>query len=94
MADLSRKHPKNAPGPWFVDLTCIACDTCTDISPEIFWRGGVEEGVGAGEGADRRAYVRAYRPEDADLFRAALESCPVEAVGDEGDPASLRPGPG
>ena len=83
MADLNRRHPQNIPGPWFVDLTCISCDTCTDISPEIFWRD-----------ADRRAYVREHRPQEADLFRAALESCPVEAVGDLGDPASLRLGPG
>lgn len=80
MADPARKHPANVPGPWFVDLACISCDTCTDISPEIFGRDG-----------ERKAFVRAWRPEEAELFRAALESCPVEAVGDTSDPASLRP---
>ena len=79
MADPARRHPDNAAGPWFVDVTCISCDTCTDISPEIF-----------GRDAARKAFVREYRPDEADLFRAALESCPVEAVGDEGDPGSLR----
>lgn len=79
MADPAKKHPLNAPGPWFVDLACIACDTCTDISPEIF-----------GRDAERKAYVREHRPAEAELFRAALESCPVEAVGDLGDPASLK----
>ena len=79
MADPARRHPRNAPGPWFVDTACISCDTCTDISPEIF-----------GRDEARKAYVRELRPAEADLFRAALESCPVEAVGDEGDPASLR----
>ena len=78
MADLNRRHTMNAAGPWFVDQGCISCDTCTDISPEIFWRD-----------SDRKAYVREYRPSEAKLFRAALESCPVEAVGDEGDPTSL-----
>jgi ferredoxin len=80
MADPARRHPLNAPGPRFVDLGCIACDTCTDISPEIF-----------GRDADRRAYVRDQLPDEVALFRAALESCPVEAVGDEGDEASLAP---
>lgn len=78
MADLRKRHPQNASGPWFVDLGCISCDTCTDISPEIFWRD-----------AERKAYVQNYHPQEAALFRAALESCPVEAVGDEGDPATL-----
>ena len=79
MADPARRHPRNAPGPWFVDTACISCDTCTDISPEIF-----------GRDEARKAYVREQRPAEADLFRAALESCPVEAVGDEGDPGTLR----
>ena len=72
MPDPSRKHAANAAGPWYVDLTCVACDTCTDISPEIF-----------GRDEERRAFVREHRPADAELFRFALESCPVEAVGDE-----------
>jgi ferredoxin len=63
-----------------VDTACISCDTCTDISPEIFARDAL-----------RKAYVREHRPEEAALFRSALESCPVEAVGDEGDGASLAP---
>ena len=83
MADPARRHPQNVDGPWFVDVGCISCDTCTDISPEIFGRDGA-----------RKAFVREHRPEEADLFRAALESCPVEAVGDLGDPASLRARPG
>jgi ferredoxin len=70
MPDVSRKHPLNADGPWFVDLGCISCDTCTDISPDVFARD-----------ADRKAYVRAYAPEHASLFQFAVESCPVEAVG-------------
>jgi len=79
MADPAQRNARNADGPWFVDTACIACDTCTDISPEVFWRD-----------EDRKAYVQAYLPELADLFRAALESCPVEAVGDQGDPDTLR----
>ena len=78
MADPNRRHPQNVTGPWFVDVSCISCDTCTDISPEIFWRD-----------SERRAYVQNYRPQEYDLFRTALESCPVEAVGDLDDPSSM-----
>jgi len=72
MPDPSTKHPLNASGPWFVDQSCVSCDTCTDISPEIF-----------GRDPERKAYVREHRPAEADLFLFALESCPVEAVGEQ-----------
>jgi len=72
MADPQKRHPQNVPGPWFVDRSCISCDTCTDVSPEIF-----------GRDADRKAFVREHRPADVSLFEFALESCPVEAVGCE-----------
>ena len=78
MARPADRHPANVPGPWFVDGSCVSCDACTDVSPEIFGRDG-----------DRKAYVREHRPAETDLFRAALESCPVEAVGDEDDPSTL-----
>lgn len=78
MADTNRRHPDNVDGPWFVDVRCISCDTCTDVSPDIF-----------GRDAARKAYVRAYLPAEEALFRSALESCPVEAVGDVDDPGSL-----
>ena len=74
MPDPRSRNPNNAPGPWYVDTTCVACDTCTDISPEIFGRDDA-----------RRAFVREQRPAEAELFVFALESCPVEAVGDNGD---------
>lgn len=72
MSDPTKRHPKNVPGPWFVDTSCISCDTCTDISPEIF-----------GRDEDRKAYVREQRIADVSLFEFAVESCPVEAVGAE-----------
>ena len=73
MADPKKKHRANAAGPWFVDTTCISCDTCTDISPEIF-----------GRDEERKAYVREHRPEEMGLFEFAMESCPVVAVGIDG----------
>lgn len=72
MPDKSKAHPKNAGGSWFVDDACISCDTCTDISPEIF-----------GRDEERKAYVKERRMEDVSLFQFAMESCPVEAIGDE-----------
>jgi len=36
MAQPSRRHSGNAPGPWFVDDTCINCDASRQCAPDLF----------------------------------------------------------
>src|SRR5262249_23157394 len=36
MADPGRRHRANAPGPWFVDTTCIDCDASAQCAPWMF----------------------------------------------------------
>ena len=36
MADRKKQVPENVPGEFFVDETCINCDTCRQIAPETF----------------------------------------------------------
>ena len=36
------KSPRNVPGPYYNDNTCIDCGICRDIAPEIFHRDDVE----------------------------------------------------
>ena len=36
MASLQRSYPTNVPGSFFVDDTCIDCDLCRQIAPDIF----------------------------------------------------------
>ena len=36
MASLQQRLPENVPGDFFVDSTCIDCDTCSQLAPEIF----------------------------------------------------------
>jgi len=36
MADPARRHPANAPGPWFVDASCINCDVSRQCAPWMF----------------------------------------------------------
>ncbi len=71
MADLAKRLQSNAPGEFFVDSTCIDCDTCNWVAPKSF------DGHGA--------YSRVYRQpaNDADRLRAemALVACPVAAIG-------------
>jgi len=38
MASSARRLPTNVPGDFFVDQTCIDCDTCRWMAPETFDR--------------------------------------------------------
>ena len=38
MARSADRLPENAQGDLFVDASCIDCDTCREIAPEIFSR--------------------------------------------------------
>ena len=42
MADRTDKNPRNVPGPYYNDNTCIDCGISRDIAPEIFHRDDVE----------------------------------------------------
>lgn len=72
MARAERSVAGNAPGDLFVDDSCIACDTCRRLAPEIF--GGDE---------DDSSYVRAQPAGGESRRRAlrALVSCPTASIG-------------
>jgi glyoxylase-like metal-dependent hydrolase (beta-lactamase superfamily II)/ferredoxin len=36
MANIEKRLPGNVPGEFFVDATCIDCDTCRQLAPEVF----------------------------------------------------------
>jgi glyoxylase-like metal-dependent hydrolase (beta-lactamase superfamily II) len=94
VADPARRHPANAPGPWFVDTTCIDCDVSLQCAP---WMFGVADG--------QAVVVRqpATPGELRDAARAML-ACPTGSVGVQGDrpdvplaslfPEELEPGSG
>lgn len=77
MADKNDKTPGNAPGKFYVDTNCIDCDLCRENAPNNFTRND-DEGVS----------VVCKQPENAEETEqciAAMEGCPVEAIGDDGD---------
>jgi ferredoxin len=76
MADRRVKVPENAAGPFYVDATCIDCDLCRETAPRNFRRSDVE----------RRSFVALQPdgPEQEAACLAALEECPVEAIGQDG----------
>jgi ferredoxin len=76
MADKMRKAAHNVPGRYYVDQTCIDCDLCRESTPGNFLRFD----------SARHSYV-ARQPRDAAeeaACLAALEECPVEAIGSDG----------
>jgi len=77
MAEKSQMWKDNKPGKMFVDQSCIACDACVLTAPKNF---SMHE-------EDGHAFV-SKQPESADEIAAvkeAMEGCPVEAIGDDGE---------
>lgn len=77
MAELKDRLPDNVSGKFFVDRQCIDCDVCRDTAPENFARND----------ENAYSYVR-KQPADQREFEKcieALDACPVEAIGDDGE---------
>ena len=77
MADANEKVPENVPGRYFVDRTCIDCDLCRETAPAFFTRHD--------EGGYSYVHKQPTTEEEASLCMEALEGCPVEAIGNDGD---------
>ena len=76
MPDLTKKWPENVSGRYYVDDQCIDCDACRTEAPENFIR------------SDENGYSFVSKqpatPEEEQACQAALEACPVEAIGQDG----------
>jgi ferredoxin len=77
VADKSKKYPENIKGKYYVDKECIACDACVMVTSKHFNM----------DPDDGHAFVIAQPQNEADeaLCREAMEGCPVEAIGNDGD---------
>jgi glyoxylase-like metal-dependent hydrolase (beta-lactamase superfamily II)/ferredoxin len=71
MADARRRLPENVAGDFFVDDTCIDCDTCRAIAPETFLDHGGQSSVHH-QPASRAERRRALQ---------ALVACPTASIG-------------
>lgn len=74
MANLAKILPANVPGEFFVDSTCIDCDTCRQLAPRVF-----------GE-ADGFSFVQAQPANNLETRESlyALVSCPTGSIGTRG----------
>ncbi|MCS7182319.1 MAG: ferredoxin [Thermoanaerobaculum sp.] len=77
MADKNNKVPLNVPGKWYVDTSCIDCDVCRTTAPNNF-RANEDEGYSY-------VFKQPETPEEEAQCEEAKASCPVEAIGDDGE---------
>ena len=77
MANKADKWPNNAAGKFYVDQQCIDCDLCRETAPAFFTR--------SDEGGFSFVHAQPQTEEDMPLCREALEGCPVEAIGEDGE---------
>lgn len=73
MARASERLPENVAGDFFVDATCIDCDTCRQLAPETFARSDVRG----------MSFVHAQPSGGDAVLRAALAlvACPTSSIG-------------
>lgn len=71
MASLQQRLPENVPGDFFVDSTCIDCETCSQLAPGIFRDHGDQCSV------HRQPETIA----ETRLAMMALVSCPTGSIG-------------
>lgn len=74
MADPRERLPENVPGRFFVDSTCIDCDTCRQIAPATFGKTG------------DFSFVQLQPRDDVETRAAlrALVACPTGSIGAAG----------
>ncbi len=76
MADKNKKWGDNVSGKFYVDDQCIDCDACRTEAPNNYRRN------------DEHGFSYVYKQPENQLeeeqCQAALEACPVEAIGKDG----------
>ncbi|TVQ88781.1 MAG: ferredoxin [Deltaproteobacteria bacterium] len=77
MADKSIKWRDNVPGKFYVDQECILCSVCSDAAPNNFRMSDDED--------HDIVFKQPENDEELAQCYEAMENCPVEAIGDDGD---------
>jgi glyoxylase-like metal-dependent hydrolase (beta-lactamase superfamily II)/ferredoxin len=80
MAHLNLRRPENVTGDFYVDSSCIDCDTCRWMTPEVFTR---DRGMSAvyHQPVDERERLRSLQ---------ALLACPTSSIGTVEKPQDIK----
>ena len=76
MASKENKVPENVPGRFYVDDQCVGCDMCRSLAPDFF---------DMNDGGNSYIKKQPQSETEVELCTEALESCPVQAIGDDGE---------
>ncbi len=71
MANIQQRLPENVSGDFFVDATCIDCDTCSELAPLVFRDHGEQCSV----------YHQPETEAENRLALMALVACPTGSIG-------------
>jgi glyoxylase-like metal-dependent hydrolase (beta-lactamase superfamily II)/ferredoxin len=80
MAQLTQRRAENMSGDLYVDSTCIDCDTCRWMAPNIFHRDHDQSAV----------YHQPISPEERLLALQALLACPTASIGTVAPPKDIK----
>ncbi len=80
MAHLNQRRPQNVSGDFYVDSTCIDCDTCRWMTPEVFSRIGGQSAVYHQPG-NKIERLRSLQ---------ALLACPTSSIGTVEKPHDIK----
>jgi glyoxylase-like metal-dependent hydrolase (beta-lactamase superfamily II)/ferredoxin len=80
MAHLNQRRPQNVNGDFYVDSTCIDCDTCRWMAPEVFYD------------VDDQSAVYHQPTNEAQRLAAleALLACPTSSIGTVEKPKDIK----
>src|SRR5262249_40477412 len=77
MADFQNRVPDNVPGKFYVDESCIYCDLCRETAPMVFREMKVHGWASV--------FHQPSTAEELRLVHEAVEGCPTESIGSDGD---------
>ena len=77
MADPKDRVAESVAGKYYVDVQCIDCDVCRVTAPDNFQR------------SENKGYSYVFQqpatPDQDARCQEAMDSCPVEAIGSDGE---------
>jgi ferredoxin len=76
LSSIRQRIKENTPGKYYITEQCIGCSLCYELSPENF-------GMNLDEGYDF-VFKQPETQEDEALCLKAIQSCPVDAIRDDG----------
>ena len=77
MAEKEDRYEENVAGKFYVDDQCIDCDLCRETAPNNFTRND--------DGGHSFVYKQPTTDDEKELCIEAMEGCPVEAIGEDGE---------